>query len=107
NSAIHLFHRELVAGEHEDIHLQHGFEVNHVEGSATPDGVVNHVSVNVEFVLESGYQRLDVVSCQSGHDVHVLRRPRTSVDGARNRAAHQVVDPELVELRDDTKRHRN
>ncbi|MFO0572249.1 MAG: hypothetical protein U0263_41890 [Polyangiaceae bacterium] len=73
-AAAHFLDQKRTLVGDEDVHLEHGREVDHVERGTPPNRIVHHVAVHVEFCFELGSQRFDECPRQLDDDVEVLRR---------------------------------
>src|SRR4029077_14067006 len=71
----HLLPRQRCLGEDKEIDLDHGLQMDEIEGSAATDGCLDALGRDIERPFDSANERLDVVRLQGRDQICILRGP--------------------------------
>ncbi len=97
NAPTHLRQVERIVPSDEDIHLQHGFEVNDVEAAVRDSSGLNGFEVSVKGRLEQADERLGVVRTNGRHEICVRGGAVNAMHGTGHRATEKIRDAQRVE----------
>jgi hypothetical protein len=80
-SALEFLARPGVMTGHENFRLEHGCQMDNVDGGSAPDCFSDHIAIYLKFLGKSHRQRLNLFEAEIGHEIHVLRCTRDPIDG--------------------------